>query len=100
MHMKSRFCYVTVLMLLVAFASCGGGPTQPAVTAPVIITAALPNGTLQIPYSQPIQASGGVAPFTWTVSAGALPHNVALNPSVTNTVTLSGTPDTAAQGVA
>jgi putative Ig domain-containing protein len=45
------------------------------------------------------QASGGVAPFTWTVSAGALPHNVVLSNSTTNTVTISGTPDTAAQGV-
>jgi hypothetical protein len=99
MHMKSRLGYVTVLMLLVAFASCGG-PTQTPPTAPVIITASLPNGTLETPYSQPIQASGGVAPFRWTVSAGALPSKIALNPSVTNTVTLSGTPDTAVQALA
>ena len=97
--MKSRLGYVTVLMLLVAFASCGG-PTQTAPTAPVITTASLPNGTLETPYSQSIQVSGGVAPFHWAVSAGALPHNVALNPSVANTVTLSGTPDTAVQALA
>src|ERR1039458_5838911 len=96
MHMKSRLGYVTVLMFLVAFASCGG-PTQAPPTAPVITTASLPNGTLETPYSQSIQVSGGVAPFHWAVSAGALPHNVALNPSVANTVTLSGTPDTAVQ---
>src|ERR1019366_7854914 len=101
MHMKSRLGYVTVLILLVAFASCGG-PTQTAPTAPVITTASLPNGTLETPYSQPIQASGGGAPFRWTVSAGALPSKIALNPnpSVTNTVTLSGTPDTAVQALA
>src|SRR5712692_8608778 len=99
MHMKSRLGYVTVLTLVVAFASCGGGPTQPPPTMPVITTASLPNGTLETPYSQTIQASGGVAPFIWTVSAGALPHNVALNPSATNTVTLSGTPDTVAQAL-
>jgi len=98
--MKSRLCYVTVLTLLVAFASCGGGPTQPPPTAPVIITTSLPSGTLETPYSQTIQASGGVGPFHWAVSAGALPHNVALNPSATNTVTLSGTPDTAVQALA
>ncbi len=99
MHMRSRLGYVTVLMLLVVFASCGG-PTRTAPTAPVITTASLPNGTLETPYSQPIQASGGVAPFRWTVSAGALPSKIALNPSVTNTVTLSGTPDTAVQALA
>jgi Putative Ig domain/Abnormal spindle-like microcephaly-assoc'd, ASPM-SPD-2-Hydin len=97
--MKSRLGYVTVLMLLVAFASCGG-PTQAPPTAPVITTASLPNGTLETPYSQTIQASGGVAPFRWTVSVGALPSKIALNPSVTNTVTLSGTPDTAVQALA
>src|SRR5450759_747166 len=98
MHMKSRLGYVTVLMLLVAFASCGG-PTQAPPTAPVITTASLPNGTLETPYSQPIQASGGVAPFHWTVSAGALPSKITFKPSVTNTVTLAGTPDTAVQAL-
>ncbi len=97
--MKSRLCHITVLTLVVAFGGCGGGPTQPPPTMPVISTASLPNGTLETPYSQTIQASGGVAPFTWTVSAGTLPHNVALNSSVTNTVTLSGTPDTAVQAL-
>ena len=97
--MKSRLGYVTVLILLVAFASCGG-PTQAPPTVPVITTASLPNGTLETPYSQSIQVSGGVAPFRWTVSAGALPSKVALNSSVTNTVTLPGTPDTAVQALA
>ena len=97
--MKSRLGYVTVLMLLIAFASCGG-PTRTSPTAPVITTASLPNGTLETPYSQPIQAGGGVAPFRWTVSAGALPSKITLNSSVTNTVTLSGTPDTAGQALA
>src|ERR1017187_4153080 len=99
MHMKTRLGYVTVLMLLVAFASCGG-PTRTPPTVPVITTASLPNGTLETPYNQTIQASGGVAPFHWTVSAGALPSKIALNSSVTNTVILSGTPDTAVQGLA
>lgn len=78
---------------------CGGGSSQapPLLT---ITTASLPNGTSELPYNQTIQASGGVAPFTWTVSAGALPHNLALSSSTLNTVTISGTPDTAAQGVA
>ena len=81
---------------------CGGGLSAPplTVTPLVINTASLPNGTEELAYHQTIQASGGVAPFTWTVSAGTLPQNLALSISVTNTVTISGTPDTAAQGVA
>jgi Putative Ig domain len=51
-------------------------------------------------YNQTIQATGWAAPFAWTVSSGALPHNLSLSASTTSTVTLSGTPDTVAQGVA
>ena len=97
--MKSRFSQVTILTLVVAFTSCGGGPTTPPPTTPVIVTASLPNGTLETPYSQTIRASGGVAPYKWAVSSGTLPHNVALSTSATNTVTLSGTPDTEAQAL-
>jgi len=88
-------CVVSVALL----SGCGGGSPQQSVARLTIATAALPNGTSDTPYSQTIQASGGVAPFIWTVSAGALPHNVVLSNSTTNTVTISGTPDTAAQGV-
>ena len=77
---------------------CGGGSqrSSPPLT---ITTASLPNGTAEIPYSQTIQASGGVAPFNWSVT-GALPHNLALGSSNASTAAVSGTPDTAAQGVA
>jgi hypothetical protein len=76
---------------------CGGGASAPQL---MITTASLPNGTSELTYSQTIQSSGGVAPFTWTVSAGTLPHNLALSSSATNIATISGTPDVAAQGVA
>ena len=42
-----------------------------------------------------IQAKGGTSPFTWSVSSGTLPHNLALDSSSGNSVTLSGTPDIA-----
>lgn len=88
-------CLASVLVL----SGCGGG-SQQSLQRLTMAPAALPNGTSETPYSQTVQASGGIAPFTWTVSAGALPHNVALSSSTTNTVTISGTPDTAAQEVA
>jgi hypothetical protein len=65
-----------------------------------VTTPSLPNGTSGTPYSQAIQASGGVAPYSWAVSAGALPHNLSLPPSTTNSATISGTPDTGVQGLA
>ena len=98
--MKKYFSLILCGLCLLS--GCGGGsPVRPlAVTPLVITTASLPNGTAELAYSQTIQASGGVAPFTWAVSAGALPHNLALSSSPTSAVTISGTPDTAAQGVA
>src|SRR5258708_10055907 len=100
--MKSSVRVVVVAVCLISAAmlsSCGGGSSQPSPRL-TIAPAALPNGTSETPYSQTIQATGGVAPFTWTVSAGVLPHNVVLSSSATNVVTISGTPDTAAQGLA
>ena len=65
-----------------------------------ITTPALANGVVGTSYNESIQATGGVAPFVWTVSSGALPHSLSLGPSTTNVVTISGTPDTVAQAVA
>jgi len=70
-------------------------PTPLAIT-----TATLANGVIGTSYNQTIQTTGGAAPFAWTVSSGALPHNLSLSPSTTNVVTISGTPDTVAQAVA
>lgn len=49
----------------------------------------LPNGFLGSPYNQIIMASGGTAPYTYSVSSGALPDGLSLN-SVTGLI--SGTP--------
>ena len=54
-----------------------------------ITTTALPNGTVGVPYSRPVQATGGSGTFTWTISAGALPPNLILDPA---TGVISGTP--------
>src|SRR5437588_7568764 len=60
-----------------------------------ISTTSLPDGVVGTPYSQDIQATGGVAPSTWVVSAGTtLPTNFNLDNSRTSTVTISGTLDT------
>jgi hypothetical protein len=66
---------------------------------PLAVTGALTNGVIGIPFNQTIQATGGAAPFDWTISSGALPHNLYLCPSTTNAVTVCGTPDTIAQAV-
>jgi para-nitrobenzyl esterase len=84
---------------LLMTAGCGSGSTPPQ--GPSITTTSLPDGIIGSSYSQTIQATGGVAPFTWSVIFGALPHGVALPPGSTgNSVTISGTPDRVQASVA
>jgi hypothetical protein len=66
----------------------------PVVVCPIITVnpATLPNGSVGTPYSQFVSASGGTAPYTFTVSSGALPGGLALNSA---TGLIDGTPDTA-----
>jgi large repetitive protein len=48
---------------------------------PSITTATLPNATTGVDYSQTIAATGGKAPLTWSISAGALPAGLRLDAS-------------------
>jgi len=54
-----------------------------------ITTSALPSGTQGTKYSQPLHASGGTAPYTWSITSGALPAGLSLAPA---TGMISGTP--------
>ncbi|WP_440070964.1 putative Ig domain-containing protein [Streptosporangium sp. OZ121] len=58
-------------------------------TLPTFTFAAPPPGQVGVAYSVPLTVSGGVAPYTWSVSAGSLPPGLTLN---TSTGVLSGTP--------
>ena len=53
-------------------------PGCPAIT---LSPTTLPPAMALAPYSQAITASGGTAPYTYTVSAGALPQGLVLNPA-------------------
>jgi large repetitive protein len=44
-----------------------------------ITTSALPRATAGAPYSQTLAATGGVAPYRWSIAAGSLPANLTLN---------------------
>ncbi|MDD4016996.1 MAG: M4 family metallopeptidase [Kiritimatiellae bacterium] len=49
-------------------------------SAPVITSAALPNGLVGQFYSQALAAAGGIEPYTWAVAANALPLGLGLHP--------------------
>ena len=73
-------------------------PTAGTVTGPVTVTVnpiptltltgSLPNATLGVAYSQTLVASGGVKPYTYSLTAGSLPAGLNLSSSGT----ISGTP--------
>ena len=54
-----------------------------------ITTTSLPNGSLGTAYSSTVMASGGVQPYTWSITGGALPGGLNIGAS---TGTISGTP--------
>ncbi|HVR24090.1 MAG TPA: FG-GAP-like repeat-containing protein [Candidatus Polarisedimenticolia bacterium] len=58
----------------------------------IVTTTTLPNGTVGLAYSQPLQATGGTPPYVWTVSSGSLPAGLSLS----STGVISGTPTKAA----
>ncbi|MCJ7515404.1 MAG: putative Ig domain-containing protein, partial [Dehalococcoidia bacterium] len=58
-----------------------------------ITTTSLPNGTVNVPYSQTLQASGGSGSYTWSIISGSLPVGLSLTQS---SGLIAGTPTTAA----
>lgn len=54
-------------------------------------TSPLPTGEIGVPYSQTLAAAGGTPPYTWTLTAGALPQGLTLSTSGL----LAGTPGAA-----
>jgi Putative Ig domain/IPT/TIG domain len=66
--------------------------TGSVITALAVATTSLPAATGGQPYSATLAASGGVAPYSWSVTGGTLPPGLSLNSS---TGVISGTPDVA-----
>ena len=54
-----------------------------------ISTSSLPAGTVGVPYSRTLAATGGLTPYAWSIVAGALPGGLSLNAA---TGAISGTP--------
>ena len=57
-----------------------------------VTTASLPAATVSTAYSATLTASGGAAPYTWSIASGALPSWASLN---VTTGVISGTPTAA-----
>ncbi len=59
-----------------------------SVGLPVIDTQSLSSATESVSYAFTFQASGGQAPYSWSITAGSLPQGITLNPAGS----LNGTP--------
>jgi hypothetical protein len=70
-----------------------------AVVPTGITTTSLPNGKMNIAYSQTLVAFGGIGSYTWTVTSGTLPTGISLiaNSGYLGVMTgfITGTPTTA-----
>ncbi len=103
-------CIAVVIALSMTVGSGGGSSVSTVpplssltITTPQslsIVTPSLPDGTIGSAYTETIQANGGVAPFAWGMTSGALPHSLVLGSSSSDSLTISGTPDMVESGVA
>jgi hypothetical protein len=88
----------TVTLTASAFADAGitgtvklNVPVNPAITTPA---GALPAATFGAAYTTTLAATGGITPYIWTISQGALPAGLALSSStgaITGSSTAAGT---------
>ena len=92
---RTLFLVCLIAMLAIFVCGCGGG-TRVAPPALSITTTTLPDWMATFAYTQTLQATGGVSPFSWSVSSGNLPHGLTLANSSSNSAMITGTPDVAA----
>jgi len=91
-HVLKILAFVTVFALLLHGCGGGGGATLPPRPDPVsILTSTLPNGQVGTPYSATLAATGGTAPYTWSLTSGTLPAGLSLG----STGAITGTPTAA-----
>lgn len=81
------------LMLLSGCGGGGGGGSAPPPSTPTVATTSLAEGVVNQPYGATLAATGGTAPYTWSVSSGTLPGGLTLNAT---SGYISGTPSAAA----
>jgi hypothetical protein len=80
---------VTVMATSGADASQAANATVTLLPQLAITTAQLPSGTTGVPYYVTVTATGGIAPYTWSLRSGVLPAGLGMS---TSSGSISGTP--------
>ena len=75
---RGRLCaYLLVSLVFGLFLTgCGGGGGASVQSPPVISSSSLPQGSVQTAYWATLVASGGEAPYNWSVVQGSLPSGL------------------------
>lgn len=87
---------VTITATSIADTAKTGTATITVPAAPSITTTSLSAGAVGTAYSVSLAASGGISPYTWTITSGSLPTGL----SMTTGGVISGTPTAASVGTA
>jgi Putative Ig domain len=96
----ANLALVLILLASLISSGCAGytSASKPATpgtsTPPSITTGTIPNGVVGHAFQAALSASGGTSPYTWSMTAGALPLELRLDPS---SGMISGTPSQAGQ---
>jgi len=80
---------LVMLAAVMLAAGCGSSSASGGVS---ILTTSMPNGDVNSPYTETLQATGGTVPYTWSLTSGTLPAGLGLD---ANTGTIDGTPTAA-----
>jgi hypothetical protein len=91
-----RAPFVLFWILLLSSCSGGGGSSGGNVSPLTVTTNTLPNAQQGTAYSAALTGAGGVAPYAWRLTSGALPTGLSLNETAG---VISGTPTEATAGV-
>jgi hypothetical protein len=86
---------ISAVLIVFLLGGCASGSSYAGgggITPLEITTSSLPSGQVGTPYSGTLSATGGTAPYNWTVSSGALPDGLMLNAA---TGAITGTPTAA-----
>jgi hypothetical protein len=91
---------ISLFAIICNISGCGGSSTSTVTKTPptlAITTSSLPNGQVGVAYSTSLAATGGAAPYTWSLASGTLPAGLSLN---TSTGAITGTPTATASAIA
>ncbi len=98
--MKSTGFRLLLGLLMSGFlVACGGGGSNPPSNPLSITTTSLASGQTGAAYSGTLSATGGTAPYTWSVKSGSLPAGLSLSAAgaIAGTPTAAGTSKFAVQ---